>query len=125
MGNIYWAMPKEIVLIGRSNVGKSTLFKALTGKKVRVGRRPGITRYYFKVQVGNVFYVDMPGYGFMQNISKADQDKAKDLIVNYFEENASEILLAVQVIDTGSFLDIADRWESRERFPWKSSYTSF
>ena len=117
MGNIYWAMPKEIVLIGRSNVGKSTLFKALTGKKVRVGRRPGITRYYFKVQVGNVFYVDMPGYGFMLNTSKADQDRAKDLIVNYFEENASEILLAVQVIDTGSFLDIADRWEGRGEVP--------
>ncbi|HPJ84471.1 MAG TPA: 50S ribosome-binding GTPase, partial [Methanothrix sp.] len=36
-------MTSEIVLIGRSNVGKSTLFRQLTGKKVRVGRRPGVT----------------------------------------------------------------------------------
>jgi len=110
-------MANEIVLIGRSNVGKSTLFKALTGKKVRVGRRPGITRYYFKVQVGHVFYVDMPGYGFMLNTSKADQDKAKNLIVSYFEEQASEILLTIQVIDAASFLDIADRWEGRGEVP--------
>lgn len=110
-------MAKEIVVIGRSNVGKSTLFEALTGKKVRVGRRPGITRYHFKVQVGNVFYVDMPGYGFMLHTTKADQEKTKNLIVNYFEENASDIVLAVQVIDAASFLDIADRWESRGEVP--------
>lgn len=110
-------MAKEIVVIGRSNVGKSTLFKALTGKKVRVGRRPGITRYYFKVQVGNVFYVDMPGYGFMLHTTRADQDRTKNIIVDYFEENASEILLAIQVIDAASFLDIADRWESRGEVP--------
>lgn len=110
-------MLKEIVLIGRSNVGKSTLFTAITGKKVNVGRRPGITRYHFKVQVGNVFYVDMPGYGFMLRTSKADQDRTKSLIVDYFEEHAEEILLAVQVIDAASFLDIADRWESRGEVP--------
>lgn len=110
-------MAKEIVVIGRSNVGKSTLFEALTGKKVRVGRRPGITRYHFKVQVGNVFYVDMPGYGFMLHTTRADQEKTKNLIVNYFEENASDILLAVQVIDAASFLDIADRWERRGEVP--------
>jgi GTP-binding protein EngB required for normal cell division len=110
-------MAKEIVLIGRSNVGKSTLFKALTGKKVRVGRRPGITRYHFKVQVGSVFYVDMPGYGFMLHASKADLDRTKNIIIDYFEENASEILLAIQVIDAASFLDIADRWEGRGEVP--------
>ncbi|MGD0952025.1 MAG: GTP-binding protein EngB [Methanotrichaceae archaeon] len=97
-------MAKEIVLIGRSNVGKSTLFKALTGKKVRVGRRPGITRYHFKVQV-------------MLHVSKADLDRTKNIIVDYFEENASEILLAIQVIDVASFLDIADRWEGRGEVP--------
>ena len=70
-------MSKEIVLIGRSNVGKSTLFWELTGTKVRIGKRPGITQYPFKTKVGNVFYVDMPGYGFMFNTTKADQEKTK------------------------------------------------
>lgn len=110
-------MSKEIVLIGRSNVGKSTLFWELTGTKVRIGKRPGVTLYPFKTKVGNVFYVDMPGYGFMYRTSKAEQERTKDLIVHYFEEHAEDILLAVQVIDAASFLDIADRWEGRGEVP--------
>ncbi len=98
-------------------MGKSTLFWHLTGKKVRTGKRPGITQYPFKAKVGDVFYVDMPGYGFMLRASRTDQEKIKDLIVSYFEEHASEILLAVQVIDAASFLDIADRWEGRGEVP--------
>ncbi len=110
-------MALEIVLIGRSNVGKSTLFWELTGKSVRVGRRPGVTQYPFQTKVGDILYVDMPGYGFMLKASHADQEKTKDLIVHYFEEHAPSILLAVQVIDASSFLDIADRWEKRGEVP--------
>ena len=106
-------MLREIVLIGRSNVGKSTLFWALTGVKVRVGRRPGITREPFQARVGDLWYVDMPGYGFMRFARRAEHERTKDLIVKYLEEHASLILLAVQVIDAASFLDIADRWERR------------
>ncbi|MCX6668300.1 MAG: GTP-binding protein EngB [Methanothrix sp.] len=118
-------MSKEIVLIGRSNVGKSTLFRELTGKKVKIGKRPGITRYPFKVKVGEVFYVDMPGYGFMLKASKADQEKTKDAIVEYFELHAKDILLAVQVIDAASFLDIADRWEGRGEVPFEIELWEF
>jgi GTP-binding protein EngB required for normal cell division len=93
---------KEIVLIGRSNVGKSTLFRLLTGQKVKVG---------------SVYYVDMPGYGFMFKATRTQAEKTKDLIVDYFEQHADDILLAVQVIDGASFLDIADRWEERGEVP--------
>jgi len=85
--------------------------------RVRLGKRPGITLHPFKAQLGKVYYVDMPGYGFMFKASRAEQEKTKDLIVHYFEEHASEILLAVQVIDASSFLDIADRWEGRGEVP--------
>ncbi len=119
------SMSKEIVLIGRSNVGKSTLFWELTGTKVRIGKRPGITQYPFKTKVGNVFYVDMPGYGFMFKTTKAEQEKTKDLIVHYFESRAAEILLAVQVIDAASFLDIADRWEDRGEIPFEIELWEF
>lgn len=110
-------MANEIVLIGRSNVGKSTLFRGLTGKRVKVGRRPGITRFYFKFQVGDLFYVDMPGYGFMKYTTRQEQNRTRDLIINYFQDHTEEILLAVQVIDAASFLDIADRWEGRGEVP--------
>ncbi len=110
-------MPNEIVLIGRSNVGKSTLFRQLTGRKVDVGRRPGMTRKPFKVKIGNAVYVDMPGYGFMKFLSKEEQEQTKNLVVEYFEQNKDGILLAIQVIDAASFLDIADRWEQRGEVP--------
>jgi len=118
-------MAREIVLIGRSNVGKSTLFWELTGKKVRIGKRPGITQYPFKTKVGDIFYVDMPGYGFMLKASRADQEKTKDLIVQYFEQNAEEIIMAIQVIDAASFLDIADRWEGRGEVPFEIELWEF
>jgi GTP-binding protein EngB required for normal cell division len=57
--------------------------------------------------------VDMPGYGFMRGATKAEQEKTKDIIVKYFEDHAQEIILAIQIIDAASFMDIADRWESR------------
>ncbi len=118
-------MTKEIVLIGRSNVGKSTLFRELTGQKAKVGRRPGITQYPRKVRVGNIFYVDMPGYGFMFKTTKDQQEKTKDLIVEYFESHANEIMLAIQVIDAASFLDIADRWEGRGEVPFEIELYEF
>ena len=118
-------MSREIVLIGRSNVGKSTLFWKLTGTKVRIGKRPGITKYPFKAKVGDIFYVDMPGYGFMLKASRADQEKTKDLIVQYFEQNAEEIIMAIQVIDAASFLDIADRWEERGEVPFEIELWEF
>jgi len=110
-------MTSEIVLIGRSNVGKSTLFRQLTGKKVKVGRRPGVTVGPARVQVGHVVYVDMPGYGYMKGIEKKVQEGTKDFIVRYFEEKGEEILLAIQVIDAASFLEIAERWEDRGEVP--------
>ncbi len=118
-------MTKEIVLIGRSNVGKSTLFRELTGKKVKIGKRPGITQHPFKAKVGEVFYVDMPGYGFMLKVSRAEQERTKDAIVSYIEEHAGDILLAVQVIDAASFLDIADRWEERGEVPFEIELWEF
>lgn len=118
-------MPKEIILIGRSNVGKSTLFRQLTGRRVDVGRRPGMTRKPFKVKIGNAVYVDMPGYGFMKFLSKEEQEKTKDFVVEYFEQNKDNILLAIQVIDAASFLDIADRWEKRGEVPLEMELYDF
>jgi GTP-binding protein EngB required for normal cell division len=110
-------MVNEIVLIGRSNVGKSTLFKALTGRNVRIGRRPGVTLSPTRVRLGDLVYVDMPGYGFMERIPVSRQEKTKDFIVHYFEDHRQDLLLVIQVIDASSFLDIARRWERRGEVP--------
>ena len=56
----------EIAFAGRSNVGKSSLINALTGKSIaRASNTPGRTQEVNFFQVGKKFFlVDLPGYGF-------------------------------------------------------------
>ena len=63
----------EIAFAGRSNVGKSSLINALTGRKTlaRTSNTPGRTQEinYFRLGPAdgdNIFMVDLPGYGFAQ-----------------------------------------------------------
>ncbi len=57
----------EVAFVGRSNVGKSSLINALTGRKslARVSQTPGRTRQinFFNLG-GRLMLVDLPGYGF-------------------------------------------------------------
>lgn len=107
----------EIVFTGRSNVGKSSLIRKLTGQKVRIGKRPGVTLKPIHVNFDNLQITDMPGFGFMSGIKERKQDIVKDKIVHYFENNAQNINLAVMVIDGYSFLEIVYRWEQRGENP--------
>ncbi len=57
----------EVCFAGRSNVGKSSLINALTGRKglARASNTPGRTQEINFFNVGNSHYVvDLPGYGF-------------------------------------------------------------
>ncbi len=108
---------KEILFVGRSNVGKSTLITALTGKKLPAGRRPGVTRKPLHVTYRDFQVTDMPGFGFMSGVSNESQEAIKDNIVHYIEDNAGNIVLAVLVVNATSFAEIVDRWEGREEIP--------
>lgn len=59
----------EIAFAGRSNVGKSSLINALTGRKTlaKTSNTPGRTQQLNYFNLANKLYiVDMPGYGFAQ-----------------------------------------------------------
>jgi small GTP-binding protein len=115
----------RIIFVGRSNVGKSTLIFRLTGKWVKRGKRPGVTRRPVEVNWRNHVVVDMPGFGFMSGVPKRVQEKVKDEIVHFMEENADDIDLAVLVLDGKATPEIIERWEKRGEIPIDVEFYQF
>ena len=78
----------EIVLAGRSNVGKSSLINTITQRKklAYVGNTPGKTRLinFFEINQ-RIMLVDVPGYGYA-NASKAMLIKFGEMMEDYFNE---------------------------------------
>ena len=107
----------EVIFAGRSNVGKSTLFSNLFGVEVRKGRKPGTTIRPNSVNLKGLQITDLPGYGFIHGVSREFSERVKDFIVHYIEENSGRILVAIQVIDGRSFVDVVERWERRGEIP--------
>lgn len=75
----------EVALIGRSNVGKSSLINGLTGRKnlARASKTPGRTQeiIFFDIRQ-TLTLVDLPGYGHAK-APRAEQDRWNDLIAAY------------------------------------------
>ncbi|MCF6170855.1 MAG: ribosome biogenesis GTP-binding protein YihA/YsxC [Bacteroidales bacterium] len=75
----------EYALIGRSNVGKSSLINALTGRKklAKISGSPGKTILINHFLINREWYlVDLPGYGFAKR-SKTERAKWQKMIRNY------------------------------------------
>ncbi len=75
----------EVCFAGRSNVGKSSLINAVTGRKAiaRASNTPGRTQEINYFEVGDALYlVDLPGYGFA-NAPLAVVEKWQRLLKGY------------------------------------------
>ncbi len=78
----------EFMLVGRSNVGKSSFINTITNNKkmARVSNTPGKTRNLNFYLLNKEFYfVDVPGYGYA-NVSKKEQKKFGLMIEEYLEK---------------------------------------
>jgi GTP-binding protein len=89
----------EFALIGRSNVGKSSLINLLTERRglSKVSTTPGKTVMinFFKIN-GSWFLVDLPGYGFAK-VSKTRREDFNDLVATYIETRPNLACLFVLI----------------------------
>lgn len=91
----------EIVLVGKSNVGKSSFVNTMTNRKnlARTSNVPGKTRQINFYNIDDKFYfVDLPGYGYSK-MSKEEKVVSGDYIEEYLAEgkNVSLIILLLDI----------------------------
>lgn len=119
------ALPKDdlpiIALVGRSNVGKSSLINSLTGRKelARTSSMPGKTLTINFYCINDSFYlVDLPGYGYAK-ASKTTRAKIQMMMDEFFQ-NCSNLKGIAQIVDIRhkpSTLDIQmHNWIKEQHF---------
>ena len=94
-GNYPSPLPCEIAIVGKSNVGKSSLINRLTnnGKLAKTSASPGKTRLVnFFLLNRSLYLVDLPGYGFAK-ASKTEQKSWGELLERYLQSGRVKHLL--------------------------------
>ncbi|ELZ04853.1 GTP-binding protein EngB [Natrialba asiatica] len=110
----------EVALVGRSNVGKSTLMRELTGHSFDTGGKPGVTRSpnHYDWAAEDFVISDLPGFGFMSGVDEERREQIKTAIVQYLEAHAEDVLVAILVVDGKSVIDIIDRHSGPDEIPY-------
>ena len=121
------ALP-EIIFIGRSNVGKSSLINAIINRKnlAYTSKKPGFTKLLNYYNVDDTFYlVDAPGYGFAKHEKDLSASFAT-MMNNYFNKNTNLCMIYLLIdsrrtlsADDEAFLDFV----SHHKFPLTLIFT--
>ena len=118
----------EVALVGRSNVGKSSLINALVGKSLaRTSAAPGKTRLanFYRVQRGTsrpLYLVDLPGYGYARGGDQTAREFNR-LAEAYFARAVDQpigVLLLVDSRHPGLESDL-DAWAWARSLPCPSA----
>ncbi len=90
----------QFVMVGRSNVGKSSLINTLARRKgmARVGATPGVTRLINVYEINECIHlVDLPGFGFASVDAKEKQRWA--VMIEGYLHGSERIAGALQLVD--------------------------
>ena len=101
--NLPEASHPEVAFAGRSNVGKSSLLNALTGRRglFKVSSTPGRTRTIVHVETrldtdAMLYLVDLPGYGYAK-VSRDAKDAWAAFMHQYLESRSTLHLVVILV----------------------------
>lgn len=113
---------KEFVLVGRSNVGKSSFINTFVNRKnfAHTSSTPGKTRTINYYLINNKFYlVDLPGYGYAK-ASDAEQNNWAKFINKYLSTSVmiEEVILIVDIRHEPSEKDV-------QMFEWITNNSGF
>ena len=100
----------EVLIVGKSNVGKSSLINALCNKKKMAftSSKPGHTRLLNYYDIDGAFYmVDAPGYGYAKGGLDLDRLFA-NMMESYFDNN-NELKLVLILLDARRELSVDDQ----------------
>jgi GTP-binding protein len=80
----------EFAFIGRSNVGKSSLLNALTGRRqlARVSSTPGKTQLLNVFRVEGIYLLDLPGYGYAR-VTKSERAAYRKMLERLLQQRSS------------------------------------
>ena len=118
------ALP-EVALVGRSNVGKSSLINALVRRPLaRTSAAPGKTRLanFYRVQRGSapaLYLVDLPGYGYARGGDAAAREFQRLTEAYFGRPGARAVLLLVDARHPGLDADL-DAWAWAQSLPCPS-----
>ena len=114
----------DVVFLGRSNVGKSSLINSLLGEKglARTSSQPGRTQSVNFYRVNDAWhFVDLPGYGYAK-VPESVRRAWKPMVEGYLKRRQERIALALLVVDSrheASPLDLTMRdWLETERIDY-------
>lgn len=90
----------EVAVVGRSNVGKSSLINAIFKRSIaKVSATPGKTRLINFFSFGDdLYFVDLPGYGFA-SISKSERLNWQKMIESYLL-NRENLKMVIMLVDS-------------------------
>ncbi len=112
-----------VPILGKSNVGKSSLINLLLGQKLaRQGKRPGLTEsiglYKVTPGSGDPFYIgDMPGFGFAVGGVQREQNLST-IIKSFLQKYRRNILFLIYLIDSRRALDGSFQKENPREDAW-------
>ena len=112
----------DIAIVGRSNVGKSSLINHLLQRKkmAKVSQRPGKTQMINYFLIDDLFYlVDLPGYGYAK-VAKKAQNYWSEKLDSYFltRKNLKLVLFLLDIRREPSKDDLAFyNWAKHHKIP--------